>query len=90
MDVSVILQFSAGTESLKSFLPRLRAVLQQLHVSFEILAVNSGLAGNLNDLVTETEVRLVEDADGYASGLLASFRQARGEYCLTLDADMSH
>src|SRR5713226_9377225 len=90
MDVSVILQFSAGDESLKSFLPRLRAVLQQLHVSFEILAVNSGSAGNLNDLVTETEVRLVEDGDGYASGLLASFGQARGKYCLTLDADMSH
>jgi dolichol-phosphate mannosyltransferase len=91
MEVSVILPVLNEGGNLGDLLRRLREVLEREGLSYEFLVVDGGSRDNTREAAAAQGARVLdEDFPGYAGALLTGFRQARGEYLLTLDADLSH
>src|SRR5437899_1710003 len=91
MDLSIILQAANERPFLEALFPRLAAVLQQNRVRFELILVDGGSSDGTREWAAKSGATVVTPKfPGYGGGLLAGFAAASGEYCLTLDADMSH
>ncbi|SRR5579875_570171 len=91
MDLSIILPVVNEGENLRQLLPRLKAVMEREGVSFEIIVVDGGSSDGTPEIATRLGARAVnERRPGYAGALETGFAEARGNYVLTLDADLSH
>jgi dolichol-phosphate mannosyltransferase len=91
MDISVILPVIDERENLCSLIPRLKNVLTQEGLSFEIIVVDGGSRDGTQAAAAEMGARVVaERRRGYGGALETGFAEARGDYVLTLDADLSH
>ncbi len=91
MDISVVLPVLNEGGNLGDLLDRLRKTLERLGLEYEFLAVDGGSRDNTREVAIAHGARVVEEAfPGYAGALVAGFRAARGDYVLTLDADLSH
>jgi dolichol-phosphate mannosyltransferase len=91
MDISVVLPVLNEGGNLGDLLDRLHKTLEQLGLEYEFLAVDGGSRDNTREVAVAHGAQVLEEAfPGYAGALAAGFRQARGEYVLTLDADLSH
>lgn len=91
VDLSVLIPALHEGENLAILLPQLNAILERLHVRYEILL----LTQNADDLTREAAVnhgaQIVEQAEpGYGGALVTGFARASGTYLLTMDADLSH
>ena len=91
VDLSVLIPALHEGENLAILLPQLNAILERLHVRYEILL----LTRNADDLTREAAVnhgaQIVEQAEpGYGGALVTGFARASGTYLLTMDADLSH
>ena len=91
VDLSVLIPALHEGENLAILLPQLNAILDRLHVRYEILL----LTRNADDLTREAAVnhgaQIVEQAEpGYGGALVTGFARASGTYLLTMDADLSH
>jgi dolichol-phosphate mannosyltransferase len=91
MDISVVLPVMNERENVRELLPRLKAILGREKLSYEILVID----GNSTDGTREVAeslgaIVLPERVRGYAGALTTGLAEAKGEYVLTLDADMSH
>ena len=92
LDISVILPVRNEADNLHSLLPRLREVLEQLGIRYEILVIDGGSRDDTAQVV-EAVVgahMLAEQSPGYPGALTTGFGAARGAYVLTLEADPSH
>src|SRR6266566_6184339 len=91
MDLSIILPVVNESDNLRQLLPRLKAVMQREGLSFEIVVVDGGSSDGTPQTAAEMGARSVgERRRGYAGALETGFAEARGDYVLTLDADLSH
>ncbi|HYA35365.1 MAG TPA: glycosyltransferase [Candidatus Binataceae bacterium] len=91
MDVSVILPVVNEAENIRSLVPRLKTVFAREGLSFEILVVHGRSTDGTVEVANELGCRvLAERRRGYAGALTTGFAEARGDYFLTLDADLSH
>jgi glycosyltransferase involved in cell wall biosynthesis/predicted SAM-dependent methyltransferase len=91
MDISVVLPVLNEGGNLGDLLDRLRKILEHLGLSYEFLAVDGGSRDNTCEIAAAHGARVLkEEVPGYAGALLTGFRQVRGKYVLTLDADLSH
>ncbi|HXR35962.1 MAG TPA: glycosyltransferase [Candidatus Binataceae bacterium] len=91
MEVSVILPVLNEGGNLDDLLRRLREILERHGLSYEFVVVDGGSRDNTRAVAAAHGARVLdEDFPGYAGALLTGFRQARGDYLLTLDADLSH
>ncbi|MGH7814126.1 MAG: glycosyltransferase [Candidatus Binataceae bacterium] len=91
MDLSVVLPVKDEAENLRELIPRLKALLDREEISFEIVVVDGGSTDGTAEVVRETGARMVQERRrGYAGAIETGFAEARGDYLLTLDADMSH
>jgi dolichol-phosphate mannosyltransferase len=91
MDVSIILPVVNERDNLCGLIPRLRTVMQRERLDFEIIVVDGGSTDGTQQAAEELGARTVaERRPGYAGALETGFAEARGEYVLTLDADLSH
>jgi dolichol-phosphate mannosyltransferase len=90
-DLSVIIPALNEGPNLAVLLPGLRAVLDSLHIDYEILIVTNEADGATRDVARTfgAEV-LLQRKRGYGGALLTGFAKARGAYLLTMDADLSH
>lgn len=76
-------------------LPRMRAVLDELGIDYELLAVDDGSSDETAQLLAAARaewpqlriVRLRRNA-GHQAALTAGFDRARGDYVVTIDADL--
>jgi glycosyltransferase involved in cell wall biosynthesis len=58
---------------------------------YEILIVDGGSKDNTRELATALDARVVMQKEkGYGGALKTGFNSAKGEYIVTLDADLSH
>lgn len=90
-DLSVILPALNEGPNLANLLPRLRTVLDGLHLDYEILIVTNEVDGATIEVATIFGAKvLLQRKRGYGGALLTGFAEARGEYLLTMDADLSH
>jgi len=91
LDISVILPVLNEADNLRTLLPRLRAVLDQLGLRHELLVIDGGSRDDTAQVAGAAGARVLpEKSPGYAGALTTGFAAARGTYILTLDADLSH
>ena len=91
MDVSVVLPVVNERENLRELLPRLRTLFTRERLSHEIIVVDGGSTDGTGEAAEKLGARVVaERRPGYGGALETGFAEARGDYVLTLDADLSH
>ncbi|HKV53411.1 MAG TPA: glycosyltransferase [Candidatus Binataceae bacterium] len=91
MDISVILPVVNERDNLRELIPRLHGVLGRMRLDYEIIVVDGGSTDGTGNVATSMGARVVPERQaGYAGALETGFAEARGDYLLTLDADLSH
>src|SRR5262249_52996117 len=91
IDLSVILPVMNERDNLLALIPRLGEIAELFHLEYEIIVVDGGSTDGTQKAAAELGERGLPDRRrGYAGALTTGFAEARGEYLLTLDADMSH
>jgi glycosyltransferase involved in cell wall biosynthesis len=94
-DVSVVVPLFDEEGSLKELYDRVTAVLQSIHVTYEIIFVDDGSTDGSFQLLQEihaadTRVRVIvfRRNFGKAAALTAGFEASTGEIIITMDADL--
>jgi dolichol-phosphate mannosyltransferase len=91
MDVSVILPVMNEAENLRILIPRLVALLDRERITHEIVVVDGPSSDGTSETAKALGARVVgERRRGYAGAMETGIAEARGDYLLTLDADLSH
>ncbi|HVC43294.1 MAG TPA: glycosyltransferase [Candidatus Binataceae bacterium] len=91
MDISIILPVLNESDNLRVLIPRLGALMRRERLDFEILVIDGGSTDDTRALAEGLGARVIpERRRGYAGALETGFAEARGDFILTLDADMSH
>src|ERR1700680_809272 len=91
MDLSIILPVVNERDNLVVLIPRMRALMERERLDFEIVVIDGGSSAGPREAAADLGARVVsERRRGYAGALETGFAEARGDYVLTLDADMSH
>lgn len=89
--LSVVIPAHDEAENLAVLLPTLREELRRLDVPAEIVVVCREPDARTWSVVEDNAVKMVKQRKpGYGGALLAGFAEARGEWILTMDADLSH
>ena len=90
-DMSVLIPALNEGPNLAILLPSLTRVLEALDLSYEVIVVtNEGDHGTMEAALTAGARVLFQVSKGYGGALIDGVRASRGEYILTLDADLSH
>jgi len=72
-------------------LPALNEALAAMGVSHEVLVVDAESPDGTREVAIEHGARHIpEPTPGYGAAILRGLREARGEYLITMDADLSH
>ena len=91
MDLSVIIPASNDADNLSYLLPRIIDVLSNLGISYEIIIVDKSADIETRDLVQKYSLKLLApNRKGYGTALQTGVNEARGDYLVTMDADLSH
>ncbi len=91
MDISVVLPVVNECANLRALIPRLHSILEREKLSHEIIVVDGNSADGTPEAACSLGARVVAERErGYAGALKTGFAEARGDYVLTLDADLSH
>jgi glycosyltransferase involved in cell wall biosynthesis len=91
INLSVILPVMNEAENLRILLPRMGELLRREGLTYEIIVVDGGSSDGTSAIAESMGARsLHERRRGYAGALETGFAESRGDYLLTLDADMSH
>jgi dolichol-phosphate mannosyltransferase len=91
IDLSVLIPALNEGQNLAQILPKLRALLDSLQITHELLVVTRDADELTRSAVATAGGQVLEQAeDGYGGALITGFSRARGEYILTMDADTSH
>ena len=95
VDLSVVVPMFNEQQVLPLFYPRLRSALDQLDISYEVVAVDDGSRDGTARL-TESEraswpelrlLRLLRNS-GHQAAIGAGLERCRGDYAITIDADL--
>ena len=90
IDLSVVIPAQDEADSLGALLPELRSLLEPLHIRYEIIVVVPAGQRPIRLPAGGLPEEVVEQAEpGYGGALMSGFARARGDYILTLDADIS-
>jgi len=91
MDLSFILPVINERENLLSLIPGLDSFAARERLSHEVIVVDGASTDGTAEAATRLgAVVFPEDRRGYAGALTTGFARARGDYIVTLDADLSH
>src|SRR5215472_10687343 len=91
MDISVILPVINERENLDILIPRLKSLLTNARLDGAIVVVDGGSSDGTCESAAALGARVVsERGKGYRAAIQTGFEEARGDWVLTLDADLSH
>lgn len=92
MQMSIVIPALNEGANLRLLLPRLHGVVSTLpSQGYETIVVDGGSTDDTVAVVQDAGARVIpQEEPGYGGALKAGFEAARGEYILTLDADLSH
>lgn len=91
MDISAVIPALNEAENLSKLLPLMHQVLSGLVAEHEIIIVDNHSRDATEVVCAAGDALLVQQTEpGYGGALLAGFQRAKGEYILTMDADLSH
>ena len=90
-DISIVIPAWNERENLEILLPLLRAVIDELGLSSEIIVADGGSVDGSREFARQSGAEVVTQSErGYGGALLAGFAAARAPYVVTMDADLSH
>ena len=91
VQISVVIPAWNEADNLAKLLPQMHVVLADLGCTYEIIVVDNHSADGTEQVCSAADAVLVQQTQrGYGGALWAGFDRARGEYILTMDADLSH
>jgi dolichol-phosphate mannosyltransferase len=91
LDLSVLIPALNEGKNLDALLPQIRAVVEPLGLSFEILVITQRADELTTSAARKSRATVVEQVEpGYGGALRMGFQLARGQFVLTMDADCSH
>lgn len=91
LQLSVVIPALNEGSNLALLLPKLRALLEALKLTHEVLIVTGRNDPSTRQAATDSGARVIEQPErGYGVALLTGFEHATGQYILTMDADLSH
>ncbi len=91
MDLSIVIPALNERDNLVQLIPLLHREVPPEVTTYEIIIVDGGSVDGTADVAEKLGVRVCKQSrPGYGGALAAGFAQARGEYILTMDADLSH
>lgn len=92
VNLTVLIPTFNEAGNLAELLPKLTPALQQISPSsWEILIVDGGSSDQTVAVAREHGARVIgQDRPGYGGAVQTGIKEARGEYILTMDADLSH
>jgi dolichol-phosphate mannosyltransferase len=91
VDLTVVIPALDEAASLRELLPELRAALERMGLSFEIVVVDGGSTDDTRHVIESSGATFLRQSQrGYGNALAEGFAAARGDYVLTMDADYSH
>jgi glycosyltransferase involved in cell wall biosynthesis len=89
--VSVVIPCLNEAENIEECVTRARAVLEEHGLNGEVVVADNGSTDGSPELAAAAGARVIhEDRRGYGSAYLAGFANARGEYIVMLDADLTY
>ena len=90
-ELTVVIPAINEAENLRLLLPSLWRVLGALGISAEVLVIGRSAPDESLAVARDLGARpIVQTLPGYGGALRQAFREARGAYLLTMDADLSH
>ena len=91
MDLSVVIPAWNEAGNLSKLLPQLHQTLQALGCQYEIIVVDNHSPDQTAQVCSSAGATLLQQTSpGYGGALWTGFAAAKGEYILTMDADLSH
>jgi dolichol-phosphate mannosyltransferase len=91
VDLTALLPVLDERDNVAALLSRLQPILRGLGCTSEVLVVDGGSHDGTAEVARELGARvLVQRMTGYGGALREGFAAARGQFVLTLDADLSH
>ena len=89
--VSVVIPCLNEAENIEECVTRARAVLEEHGLNGEVVVADNGSNDGSPELAARAGARVIhEERRGYGSAYLAGFANARGEYIVMLDADLTY
>lgn len=89
-DLSIVIPAHNEGKNLALLLPELRQILDGLGLEYEIMVVCRIPDPQTLAAAANAARVLQQEERGYGGALLAGFKAAKGQYILTMDADLSH
>lgn len=92
MNLTVLIPSYNEAENLEELIPKLSRSLERITPdSWEILVVEGGSLGPIEAVARKHGARVVfQRKPGYGGAIQTGIEEARGDYLLTMDADLSH
>jgi dolichol-phosphate mannosyltransferase len=91
MDISVVLPTVNECDNVRALLPRFKSLFARENLSYEVLVIDGNSTDGTREVAESLGARVLpERRRGYAGALTTGLAEAKGDYILTLDADMSH
>jgi len=89
--LSVVIPAIDEGETIGGLIGRVKQVVERITESHEIIVVDGGSRDRTVQAALAVGARVVQQrGKGYGGALRTGFREARGEYVFTMDADLSH
>ncbi len=88
--LSIVIPTLNERDNIEILVPALVRTLHRMDVAGEILVVDAGSQDGTAEAATSAGARSIPVARGYGQALRSGFAEARGEYVITMDADLSH
>ena len=89
-EISVVIPTLNEADSLRILLPRLQAILDKLGCDYEVIVADGASNDGTLDVARQYGASIIRKKKGYGIALRSAFRQCRGKYVITMDADLSH
>jgi len=90
-DISLIIPTLNEAGNIGELIERARSVIEGLGVEYEILVMDGGSTDGTCEEAEQAGARAVrEGGETYGTALRTGFSQARGEFVITMDSDLSH
>jgi perosamine synthetase len=91
VDLTIMVLAWNEAGNLRTLLPKVRAVLERLHVSYEVIVVDAGSTDGTPQVAADGGARVARQTEpGYGGALRMGFSVARGRYIATMDGDHQH
>ncbi|EKD27855.1 MAG: hypothetical protein ACD_79C00520G0001, partial [uncultured bacterium] len=90
-DLTILIPALREAQNLEILIPEIEKILKETGIKHEILIVTISSDLETKELAQKYNINVLEQVErGYGGALIKGFETAKGEYIVTMDADLSH